>query len=129
MKKKTLVMALAFYLLLCSVCLAIDTVNEKTTFTLQISFYDANGTLTIPTSFKYKLIDVVSGTILTDTTTISPGTATYDLIILSDNNRMLDTTKSFERRRLTVQWYSYATLIGTDQYIYQVKNLNEVPFP
>ena len=126
---KKIALIVLFVLILSTVCFAIDTVNERATITINISFYDKDSVLTIPTSFKYKIIDILSGTVIIDTTTVSPGTSVYGLVVPSASNAVLDNTKTFERRRLTVQWYNGAVLTGTAEYIYQIKNFNEVPFP
>ena len=102
--------------------MATDVVREKNTSLKPISFTDENSNAVTPTSATYQ-IDDESGTVITAETSFTPG----NLTISSNDNRILDTTKSAERRTVTIKWvYSGGTKNGADQFDYLVKNLTKV---
>jgi hypothetical protein len=116
-------------LLIPTLCFGIDTVNEKSQATLTVSFKDENGTAVIPTKFIYWSKDVVTNTTLKVSTTINPVAASYAITIPSNENRIIDTRKSHEDKKVSVEWYSGVTLIGTADYTYRVNNLSYIPIP
>ena len=127
--RKLCIMLILLWLLIPCLCFATDTINENSRAILTLTFKDEAGVAVIPTTFKYRIDDVPSGTEMVSIQTITPSTSIYDLTIVSATNRILNSSKPYEQRRVTVQWYVGATLVGTADYTYKVLNLNRVPFP
>lgn len=104
-----------------------ESVNEQSQSILTVNFRDEDYEPVTPSTFKYRIIDVASDTEIKATTTITPLSSSYDITMTANENRIIDATQPFEQRRVTVQWYSGATLIGTGDYVYKVLNLYMVP--
>jgi len=127
--KKIIVLFLFIWLFVPSLCLGIDTINENSSAVLRLTWKDADSVLTIPTSFKCRIDDLSSGTVIRAITEILPLASSYDLTITSSENRIIASARSYEQRKVTIQWYVGSTLVGTADYKYKVINLKHVPFP
>jgi hypothetical protein len=97
-------------------------INEKSTATLTLSFYDSNTTPVTPISLSYKIMNKDSGFIIHPWSTVTPTTSTYDLTLTSNDNTMVSINKDYEDRILTIRW-EYEGETGTDEFNYRVINL------
>lgn len=102
-----------------------EDVNEKTVAVLTVLFKDEDGVLITPSAASYRIDDLSAGTALVALTTITPVGGMYDIIIASGTNAILDTTRSYETKVVTVAW-TYGTGTANAEYRYRVKNLFKV---
>ena len=104
-------------------------VSEQSTTRLRLVFTDYEGiTPLIPSSFKYKIDDIASGTILKVMTEVKPvATATYYLTIESAWNTIIAAGRPHEVHRATVEWYTGTVKMGTGIYLWKVVNQALVP--
>lgn len=98
-----------------------DIVNEKIDSTLTASFKDEDGNPITPSSGSYR-IDDDSATEITGDTAFTPTGSSYDISISANENRILDATKSSEKRTVTVT-FQYGGKQGVEEYRYLVRNL------
>jgi hypothetical protein len=102
-------------------------VNEQTSATLSLTFSDERGAAVIPTSGKYRIDDVATGTVITGWTAFTPTTSSYDITITSLENKILDELNDSEVRLVTVIVYYPSSKQCTSEYRYEITNLMEVP--
>lgn len=104
----------------------LDTHNERSTFPVVVAFFDENDDPVTPTAATYRIDDEASRTNLVPSTSISPLSTSVDIIITSDQNRIIRSRKPFEIRTLTVE-FDYESENGpahaTSQYKYKLLNL------
>ncbi len=109
--------------------MATDEMNEGSTGTLTLSFFNLLGAGVTPTSAKYWVTDITDPNnpiTIKDEVTITPSSSTYDLLIDSDDNKIIDETNRRELRSLTVSWTYGANQIGTGEYRWYVNNITGV---
>lgn len=99
-----------------------NVVMEKSTAYLSVSFRDKSGAAQAPTAATYKVHDKGSGQVLLPETTLEPA-ATVEITLPPSLNTLVDPSRSFETRVVTV-----AATFGVDdgvtnQYEYTVENL------
>ena len=99
-----------------------DTINEKTTATIECAFYDENAILVAPDSGSFQLYDKFSGTSLRSGS-VPAITAEYDFDLTIVDNTLVDQTSRYEIRVLEVA-FIYGTKTGRGVYEYQVDNLS-----
>jgi len=99
-----------------------DTINELTTATLELTFYDETGTAAPPDSGSFELYDKFSGTVIRSGS-LPAITATYNFSLTTTDNTFLDQTNRYEIRVLEVA-FIYGTKIGRGVYEYQINNLS-----
>jgi len=126
--KKMCVVLILIWLFIPFFCFASDMVNENSSATLTLTFRNEKGVAVTPTTIKYRIDDLSSGANITPVTSVTPSSSVYDVSIFSNENRIIAPARPYEQRRVTVQWYSGTTLVGTADYVYRVINLNKVPF-
>lgn len=102
-------------------------VNERCQSTLTCTFRDKNGVLATPTTLKYRIDDILSGTVIKPNTTVTPSTSSYDITITATENRIIETSRISEERKVSCEWYSGTTLIGSADYLYRVINKHKIP--
>ena len=99
-----------------------DIVNERTSSVQPCTFKDENGNTITPDTATYQ-IDDASGTNITPAgTAFTPP----NINISAADNRILDSTKSGERRKITVRYTYGSGKAGADEHEYMVKNLSKV---
>lgn len=98
-----------------------ETVSEKSVAHVGMTFSH------VPDEFKYKVVDVFSGTAMKTLTTVVPGALTYDLYLPAAVNVMVTATKPYELRRLTVEWYVGGVQLGSKSIYYKLANQWDVP--
>jgi hypothetical protein len=105
-----------------------EIINENTTLTLTLTFEDENGDAVTPSAARYKLDDVSSGASVLAWTAFSPSSSTHDLVITATQNAVIDSTKSREKRVVTVEiTYGMDARMNTSEYAYVVRNLHYAP--
>lgn len=101
-------------------------INEGATAILTLSFFDEEDEEVIPTSAEYKIIDVISGTVIKDWAEFHPNETTHNLAITPTENRILDQCNMYEDRLVTVKFEYGVSSEGTEEIEYRVKNLKGV---
>ena len=105
------------------------TVNELTTYLITVEFTDEDDNAVIPASLTYRIDDVASGQEILDNTVVYPSEATYDLIVESENNTILNEALFTEQRRVTVIAAYGDGRTVTGEHYYLVKNLHTIGNP
>lgn len=100
-------------------------VNEKSTAIIELTFYDEDGFLDIPTSASYRLDDKATGTAIIGTTSIPVVASTYRLVIANTYITIIDSTNEVETKILTLTWVDN-TYTGQAVYEFEVVNLAKV---
>lgn len=103
-----------------------DTVNEKTTSIVTLSFTDEAGNAVTPTSGSYRIDDVSSGTQVKGDTAFTPGSSTHELTILDTENAILAAANARELRCVTVSITYGSGKKCTAEYRYYVVNLLKI---
>lgn len=103
--------------------------NEKTSSTFTIQFYDENQTLINPETASYSLHDVQTGTVIIAETQIpSPIPQIVTIELSRDDNRILNDANIKETRSLTIE-YNYRNSKGelkngaSVEFFYEILNL------
>lgn len=100
-----------------------DSVNERTTLVLTISFKDEDDLPVVPSAAHYRIDDVASSTVIKAETALAPLASSIDLEILKGWNSMVAESRPYEIRRVTVE-FDYGTgKHGTEEYLYKIVNL------
>jgi hypothetical protein len=102
-----------------------DVVNERSTWISTIAFTDENGAAVTPTSARYKIEDVDSGTLVRAFTDISRLSTSVEITWTSDDTEILDTTKPYETRKLTV-WWVWSGGQASEQSYLNIQNIGGV---
>lgn len=112
-----------------------DEVTERSTWITTVSFTDEDEDPVVPASASYRIDDVGSDTEIRDDTEISPLDSEVDIILTAADTSILDETRPYETRRVTVSW-TYPTAAspsvtgtGTKEYLLNVVNLKGVTTP
>jgi hypothetical protein len=107
--------------------MSLVTVNEGTTFILELSFEDEDGNAVTPSSASYRIDDVLSGTAIKAETAFTPSSSVHELVITATENGILDNTYSREKKLVTVNYvYGSSSYEANAEYEYYVKNLGKV---
>lgn len=104
-----------------------DTVNENSTAYISVTFYDKDEIAAQPSSATYDLVDENTGDVLRDNVTLSPTGGIVEITLTKADNVIIDATRTFEHRRLTVHGVYGADDEIHSEYVYEVENLHEVP--
>ena len=102
-----------------------ETVNEKSVCVVTPVFTDEDKNLVTPTAASYRVDDLATGAAVVASTSITPVTGTYDIVIAASSNAIIDTTRSYETKVVTVNW-TFGTGTANAEYRYRVKNLFKV---
>jgi hypothetical protein len=105
-----------------------NTVNERSTAYLTISFFDPNGTVATPASVEYRIDDYDTGIQIRDDASISAGTS-VQITLTPGDNTLLNNYAEFERRRVTVIAHYGQDDQQTAEYVYSIANLRHVALP
>lgn len=103
-----------------------DTVNEKTTSVVTLSFKDEAGNPVQPTSGSYRIDDTASGIEIKEDTAFTPAGTTHDLVISDSENALLGQDNSRELRCVTVSVTYGAGKKINAEYRYYVVNLLKI---
>jgi hypothetical protein len=104
----------------------VNEVNEGTTPTIRVSFFDKDGQPVAPAAGTYRIDDERSRRAIKAVTALPTLSYTVDIILGATDTRILNRANSYERRILTVQYDYGSGEHGNDQYTFSVKNLANV---
>lgn len=99
-----------------------ETVNERSTAYLQMTFNDKVGASQVPTSITYRIDDKDTGTEIKADTAVSPA-GTVEITLAPEDNRILNSVGRNEWRRVTVRATYGADQQVTGEFLYRVINL------
>ena len=101
-----------------------ESVNEKSTCFITVSFFDEDGGAVTPDHAWYKLDCIASGTVLQVETAMTGLSTSKEIVVTADQNRILRDVNVEEEKVMTVRFtYSNWTKQGTAEYRYKVLNL------
>lgn len=100
--------------------------DEKTTGYLTAEFKDKNDDDAVPTSISYRIDCLTTGTAIKGATPVTPPAASVEIVLSSDDNRIITDTNKYERRIVTVTAIYGASDQINKEYKYDVKNLKAV---
>lgn len=103
-----------------------QTINEKTTYIVNLAFKDEDNVPTTPNSANYTLYNYTSSYAVKDLTTITVTGSDVDLEILPNYNSIINSSNEHEMMLLTVDFMYDVTKRGTSEYRYLIKNLKKV---
>jgi len=103
-----------------------DTVNEKSTSVVTLSFTDEDGNAVTPTAGSYRIDDVATGTQIKGDTPFTPVGSTHDLVIGDTENAILNAANERELRCVTVSVTYGSGKKCTAEYRYYVINLLKI---
>lgn len=111
-------------------------INEDTTAFLELRFKNERGQDVVPISGIYRIDDLTSlsqtitGTEILGDTVFVPTINKFIIVIDSALNQILCADNVWEDRQVTVEWTYFSGTsglsVGTDVFLYQVKNLNRI---
>ena len=100
-----------------------DTVNERTSSTVTVSFFDEDSVAVTPTSATYRIDDVTSGGAVKASTALTSLGTTKAIAVTKDENKIISEAHAFETRRMTVEFKYDTDKQGTSEFLWRVKNL------
>ena len=100
-----------------------EDVNEKSTYVVTLSFKDENGVAVTPDSSTYRLDDEASGEEIIEDTVVIPTGTTYNAVISSTSNTILNDDKKYEVKVLSASFTYQTTKVGTAEHRYKLLNL------
>lgn len=103
------------------------TVNEGSSASLIVSFFDADDVAEAPDSLTYRIYDHASGEEIRAETTISPAFAITTIPLTPDDTVIVNSARSQEQRRVTVVASFGVGDALTEEYSFFVKNLRNYP--
>lgn len=101
----------------------LDSVNERSTWTITASFFDDDDVAVTPTAATYRVDDEKSRTNIIPPTALSGLSTTEDIEITSDQNYIIRSRRAYEVRTVTVEFDYGSGKHGTAQYRYKLVNL------
>jgi hypothetical protein len=99
-----------------------ETINENTTCTIQVNFWDEDGVAITPDSASYVLYDKFSGT-SRGSGAIGSLATSVNLTLSTTENRILDQNNRYEIAVAQVS-FAYGTKSNTQEYQYKISNLS-----
>jgi hypothetical protein len=102
------------------------TVNEGSSASLVVSFFNADGDPDAPSSVTYRIYDHASGEEIRPDTVVA-GFAITTIPLTPDDTVIVNPARSQEQRRVTVVATYGADDQLTDEYSFFVKNLRNYP--
>jgi hypothetical protein len=106
-----------------------EPVNERSTPTVEVSFFDEHGTAITPTAGTYRIDDEDSGVEILAATILPDLDEMVELELTAEQTRILDSTHSVETRIITIAWDYGTSKHGTAEYRMHIRNLVSVPNP
>jgi hypothetical protein len=104
----------------------VQSVNEKSTCRITVTFTDEDGVLAAPSAISYSVRDQATNTILVADTSITPPSSTIEVTLSSAVNTLIYQGNLYETRVVTIQSTYGAGGVANAEYEYQVKNLRGV---
>lgn len=110
--------------------MALKTINERSALTVQVTFQDTNWKPVQPTPIRYRIDDLTNNTTIIDWTDLDPtlvsATGVIPVAVTADQNAIVNTSNSLERRELTVEAAYSTSLQFVDTFDWQVRNIKGV---
>lgn len=103
-----------------------DSINEKSSYTVTATFTNEDGSSVTPSSGSYRIDDEFSGTQIKGDTAFAPSSSTFDIVLVPNDNRILDSAQGEEVRVVTVTFVYASTRQGSGEYRYKVLNLKHL---
>lgn len=104
-----------------------DTINEKTTYFVTVTFKDEDGTLVTPTAAYYSLYCETTQTEILAETAFPSLSAAVKITVTSTQNTIQKSSNASETKLMTVRFtYNAGTNQGTSEYRWEVKNLKRI---
>ena len=105
-----------------------DIVNEQNTYVVKASFEDDDHNPVVPDSGSYRVDDITGGiaTSVIANTNFVPVLTYYNIVIPSSSNVILDQSRDFEDRVLTVKFSYSGGRQGAGEYFYTLKNMRRI---
>jgi hypothetical protein len=105
-----------------------ESVNEKSTGYLTVVFKDGAGAEAAPSSARYRIDDVETGTELRDWTNLpNPVASSVEVTLTSADNAITNTTGKDETHVVTVEGTYGPEDKVTGEYLYRLVNLRKYP--
>jgi hypothetical protein len=105
----------------------LDVVAENSTYVLTVAFTDRNGNPATPSEATYRIDESTQeggdDSEVLDDTAISPLASSVDISLTPANNAIIDPTRAFEERVVTVTATYGVNDVKVDEYRYRVRNL------
>jgi hypothetical protein len=106
-----------------------DTVNEKSSATLKVEFFDNAGAAAVPTTISYRIDNDADGTEIKDDTAVSPVASTVNILLTATDNRIVNSAVERELHKVTVTATFGANEQTVNEFKLTVRNLNFHPPP
>lgn len=103
-----------------------DIVNELTTYRIVMEFISEQGAPVTPTAGTYRIDDVISDSVILDSTPFTPSGSQHVLVVDFSDNRIVDTDNTLEERIISVVAQYGTGKQCTGEYRYKVRNLAKV---
>jgi hypothetical protein len=100
--------------------------NEQSSVTLTMEFTDELGLPGTPTEATYAIYNVTEDQEVKAETSIPVTSSTYDLLIKTDDNKIIDRANEEEEICVTFQWTYPYDKGGTKEFRYLLKNLKQI---
>lgn len=111
----------------------IDEIREGGTSFISLTFGNQDDEATPPKSATYRIDDVGSGAEIRADTDVQPTATGVEILLTSEDTRIVDQSKPYETRRVTVRWTYTPDALPDDEiegepleYLYHVINLQGV---
>lgn len=101
-----------------------DSVNEKSTAYITVSFFDKNKAPIAPDSITYNTLDVLTGAMIKTSITVTPAASVVITLDAADS-AISNISRAYENKCLVVKSV-YGVEQCNDEYFWSVKNLNVV---
>lgn len=101
----------------------LDEVNERTSYTVTATFTDGDGDPVTPDAATWRIDDERNRTSIQPATAIGALSASVDLEITSEQNRIIKPRAVSEIRTVTIEFDYGSGKHGTGQYKYKLLNL------
>jgi hypothetical protein len=106
-----------------------DTVNEKSSATLRVSFFDNAGVAAVPTTITYRIDNDADSAEIKGDTAVSPVASTVNILLTATDNRIIKSTAERELHKVTVTATFGASEQTVSEFKLTVRNLNFHPPP
>lgn len=106
-----------------------DRANERSTWITNVAFTDENGNPVTPSAAEYRIDDVGLGIEIRGDTDISSLAENIDIEWTPSDTTILDQTRAYETRCMTVKWSYAGSKQNTGKYLLDIVNLKGVTTP
>jgi hypothetical protein len=100
-------------------------IMEESSGWFTLTFYDRDGLLATPASIDYYIRNLADGAVVRASTPLTPDTS-VDLQLTPSDTEIVDDTKQWEAKRVTVEVSHGVDDAYNQQFDYHVKNLSYI---